>query len=123
MTRSHNNVPDIRPATEQPAQQSPPVSPTQAQPQTPPSPALVTVPVRPAPPTTTTTSPAQTGNFRPAGTPHDYKAMAEQAEELRRQVMQSRVSSMTTVQAIHVTNPVDIFRGEGIAWTQLWGSS
>ena len=36
------------------------------------------------------TSPAHTGNFRPAGTPHDYRAMAEQAEELYRQVKQSR---------------------------------
>ena len=66
------------------------------------------------------TRPAQHGTFRPAGVPHDYKAMAEKAEELRRQVMESRINHMTTVQAIHVTYPVADSSGEGIAWTQGW---
>ena len=126
VTRSHTTVPDTRPATGQPEpapQPQPtslPVTPARVQSPLPPPAPVTPVPVRPSLPAT---SPAQAGNFRPAGTPHDYRAMAEQAEELRRQVMQSRVSSMTTVQAIHVTSPVDIFRGEGIAWTQLWGCS
>jgi hypothetical protein len=57
------------------------------------------------------TSPVQYGTFRPADVPLDYIAMAQIAEELRRQVMESRVNNMSTVHAILVTYPVDTFRG------------
>ena len=62
-----------------------------------------------------TTSPTQQNTFQPAGVNHDYAKMAEKAESMRKQVMDSRIRSMTTVQALIVTYPVAGLRGEGFA--------
>ena len=57
-------------------------------------------------------------SVRQPGVRHDYTEMARQSEELRKQVMDSRVGNiMTTVQAIHITYPVADFRGEAFACT------
>ena len=68
-------------------------------------------PSRPAPT-------VQQEHSRPApGMRHDYAAMARRAEELRNLAQRSKISTMTTVQAITVTYPVAGLWGEGFAKT------
>ena len=54
------------------------------------------------------TSPVQHHGVQPAGVKHDYAEMARQADAMRRLVMDSKLSTMNTVQAILVTYPVSI---------------